>query len=244
MSAPRIAWISPDDPPAAFPDVAAALIEPDGLLAAGGDLSEARLLYAYRHGIFPWYDSGQPILWWSPDPRCVLLPERLHVSRRLRRSLRNREFLVSFNNAFADVIAACAEHRDGQPGTWITGEMQDAYCALHQCGWAHSVEVWRDDQLIGGLYGLAIGRAFFGESMFSRAADASKAAMLVLCGELRSARFEILDCQVDSPHLRTLGAELMDRNAFCRTLDSACEPAEPYHCWPAGRIAARDRLPD
>lgn len=243
MNAPRIVWISPGDPPDAFPAVADALIEPDGLLAAGGDLSEARLLYAYRHGIFPWYDSGQPILWWSPDPRCVLRPDRLHISRRLRRSLRNKEFLVSFNDAFPEVIAACAEDRDGQRGTWITGEMLDAYCALHDQGWAHSVEVWREDKLIGGLYGIAIGNAFFGESMFSRAADASKAALVVLCSSLESARFEILDCQVVSPHLQTLGAELMERAEFCRRLGAACRPAVPCDCWPEGRIEAVEHLP-
>jgi len=217
-AAPRITWIAPDDPADAFPPLDAAFSEPDGLLAAGGDLSQERLLYAYQHGIFPWYDEGQPILWWSPDPRCILIPGDLHVSRRLRRSLRQSDFVVTFNSAFDEVIAACAEDRTGQSGTWITIDMARAYRELHRAGWAHSVEIWRDESLVGGLYGLAIGRVFFGESMFSRAGNASKIALLALCRELVARDFALLDCQVESPHLQSLGATLMPRASFANIL--------------------------
>ena len=170
----RIAWISANDPPDTFPDIGRAMREPDGLLAAGGDLSAARLLTAYRLGIFPWFDEGQPILWWSPDPRCVLLPGEFHASRRLRRELRRSGAEIRFNTSFDEVIARCADPRPGQYGTWITREMIAAYTRLHADGWAHSIEVWQRDALIGGLYGLAIGRVFFGESMFSLQSNASK----------------------------------------------------------------------
>ncbi len=223
MKSPNITWISSDDPPDAFPQIDSAFDVPDGLLAAGGDLSPERLLYAYRHGIFPWYDDGQPILWWSPDPRCVLRPHEFHVSRRLRRSLAGSKFQVSFNQAFGDVIGACAEDRIGQQGTWITDDMNAAFSALHQAGWAHSVEVWRDDLLIGGLYGLSIGKAFFGESMFSLESNASKSAMFALCEELASRGFAVLDCQVVSPHLLSLGATLMPRQKFALLLEKACK---------------------
>ncbi|HZD54501.1 MAG TPA: leucyl/phenylalanyl-tRNA--protein transferase, partial [Woeseiaceae bacterium] len=174
MTAPQIKWISRGDTPGAFPDIHSALAVPNGLLAAGGDLSSERLLCAYERTIFPWYDRGQPILWWSPDPRCVLRPEAFHVSRRLRRSLRKSALTITFNAGFERVIRACGEPRHGQAGTWITAEMIEAFCRLHDTGWAHSVEVWLDRRLVGGIYGLAIGRAFFGESMFSRVTDASK----------------------------------------------------------------------
>lgn len=221
--APRIAWISRDDPPDAFPPLDHAFSEPDGLLAAGGDLSADRLLYAYRHGIFPWYDEGQPILWWSPDPRCVLVPSEFHLARRLRRTFGSAGIEVSFNEAFDEVIEACATYREGQSGTWITTDMKKAYHALHMDGFAHSVDVWRGGELIGGLYGLSIGRVFFGESMFSRQANASKAAMLALCRELAVRQFEILDCQVDSPHLLSLGARLIPRSEFAAILENACD---------------------
>jgi len=221
--APRITWISAGDPPEAFPALDKAFAEPEGLLAAGGDLSAERLLYAYRHGIFPWYDEGQPILWWSPDPRCVLRPGDFHLARRLRRSLKGSGFQISFNSVFNDVIRACAAERKGQPGTWITDDMNAAFSALHQAGWAHSVEVWRDDLLIGGLYGLSIGKAFFGESMFSLESNASKSAMFALCEELASHGFAVLDCQVVSPHLLSLGATLMPRQKFALLLEKACK---------------------
>jgi leucyl/phenylalanyl-tRNA--protein transferase len=242
MKSPNITWISSDDPPDAFPDIESAFDIPDGLLAAGGDLSSERLLYAYQHGIFPWYDSGQPILWWSPDPRCVLHPHEFHVSRRLRRTLSRSKLEVSFNQAFGDVIAACAEDRVGQQGTWITDDMLDAYTRLHEQGWAHSIEIWNDSLLVGGLYGLAIGRAFFGESMFSRQTNASKAAMLALCQQMVSHDFEILDCQVESPHLISLGASLMPRNRFAAVLRRACAATAQFREWPAGRLQVLDFL--
>ena len=235
MKSPNITWISSDDPPESFPDIESAFDVPDGLLAAGGDLSAERLVYAYRHAIFPWYDDGQPILWWSPDPRCVLRPHAFHVSRRLRRSLARSGFDISFDRAFDAVIAACAEHRSGQHGTWITAEMANAYTRLHEQGWAHSIEVRRGGILVGGLYGLSIGRAFFGESMFSHQSNASKAAMLALCQQLRVHDFEILDCQVESPHLVSLGATLMPRSQFASLLGKACNPAAPFRDWPAGK---------
>lgn len=221
-ASPPITWISRDDPPEAFPALDTAFAEPEGLLAAGGDLSVERLLYAYRHAIFPWYDDGQPVLWWSPDPRCVLQPGAFHLARRLRRSLKSSAFFISFDKQFANVIDACAAARDGHTGTWITDDMQRAYCALHQAGWAHSVEVWQHDSLVGGLYGLSIGGAFFGESMFSRASNASKAAMLALCQELFERQFMIFDCQVSSPHLLSLGATHMPRKSFSALLEQAC----------------------
>lgn len=238
-AAPRITWLRPDDPPHAFPPVERAFKEPDGLLAAGGDLSEARLLYAYRHGIFPWYDEGQPILWWSPDPRCVIDPSTLHISRRSRRAIRRAEFSISFNRAFADVIAACAEPRPDQMGTWITPDMQRAYIELNAAGWAHSVEVWQNDRLVGGIYGIGSGQAFFGESMFSREKNASKAAIAALCQQLEAQGIALLDCQVVSPHLLTLGARLMPRQAFSQQLASLCV-AETQQQFPSGekRLAA------
>jgi len=242
VKSPNITWISSDDPPDAFPEIESAFDIPDGLLAAGGDLSPERLLYAYRHGIFPWYDSGQPILWWSPDPRCVLRPHEFHVSKRLRRSLSRSKLEVSFNQAFSAVIAACAEDRIGQQGTWITDDMADAYSRLHQQGWAHSIEIWQENRLAGGLYGLAIGRAFFGESMFSRQTNASKAAMLALCQQMVLNDFEILDCQVESPHLVSLGASLMPRNKFAAVLRQACKSNAQFLDWPAGRRQMLDFL--
>lgn len=236
MTTPRIAWISQADPPDAFPEISTALTTPDGLLAAGGDLKPDRLLFAYRHGVFPWFDSGQPILWWSPDPRCVLKPDSFHVARRLRRSVRNSDLFVSFNSEFSAVIESCAADRVGQDGTWITDEMIDAYSSLHADGWVHSVEIWCDDELVGGLYGLAIGRVFFGESMFSEAADASKIAMWALCAHLTKHEFEILDCQVVSPHLTRLGATLMPRAEFGALLERACNPATKFIDWPESRL--------
>jgi len=242
VKSPNITWISSDDPPEAFPEIESAFDIPDGLLAAGGDLSPERLLYAYRHGIFPWYDSGQPILWWSPDPRCVLRPHEFHASKRLRRSLSRSKLEVSFNQAFSAVIAACAEDRIGQQGTWITDDMADAYSQLHQQGWAHSIEIWQENRLAGGLYGLAIGRAFFGESMFSRQTNASKAAMLALCQQMVLNDFEILDCQVESPHLVSLGASLMPRKKFAAVLRQACKSNSQFLDWPAGRRQMLDIL--
>ena len=236
----RIAWISSSDPPDAFPDVSRAMREPNGLLAAGGDLSSARLLAAYRRGIFPWFDAGQPILWWSPDPRCVLVPGEFHASRRLRRELRGSDAEIRFNTRFDTVIAACAEPRQGQYGTWITAEMIAAYTRLHSEGWAHSIEVWHRDSMIGGLYGLAIGRAFFAESMFSRESNASKYSLYALSQHLESQRFALIDCQVLSHHLTTLGASLMPRARFADILVGACDPPARFHGWPDVALQASE----
>ena len=238
MNPSKIHWISNDDPPEAFPDIDQACTEPDGLLAAGGNLTAERILYAYKHGIFPWYDESQVVLWWSPDPRCVLEPGEFHLSKRLQRYVRKLDFEVSFNHASADVVAACAESRINQQGTWITQDMADAYCELHEMGWAHSVEVWQGNKLVGGLYGLAIGRVFFGESMFSRSTHASKIAMLALCKLLIQSDFLLLDCQVVSPHLLTLGAKELARGAFRAILDRGCEPTTRFENWPKERFPA------
>ena len=210
-----IPWLDAD---LRFPPVHRALQEPNGLLAAGGDLSVARLLEAYRHGIFPWYSDDQPILWWSPDPRMVLVPEEIVISRSLRKRLRKRDFEVRTDSAFREVMRACAEPRDGQAGTWITDEMASAYSTLHLAGHAHSVETWIDGRLAGGLYGVSIGRIFFGESMFSRATDASKVALAHLARQLERWQFGLIDCQMSTPHLESLGAREIARNEFVRAL--------------------------
>lgn len=228
----RIVWISPDDPPEAFPEIGSAMREPDGLLAAGGDLSSPRLLAAYRLGIFPWFGAGQPILWWSPDPRCVLFPGTFHASRRLRRELRGSNAEIRFNTCFESVVAACAEPRPGQDGTWIVPEMMAAYSRLHAEGWAHSIEVWQRDSLIGGLYGVVIGRVIFAESMFSRRSNASKYALYALSQLLQARNFALIDCQVNSMHLTALGADLLPRARFADILSVACDPAKRFGNWP------------
>ena len=223
-----IPWLRPTDPPDAFPSVERALSEPDGLLCAGGDLTPARLLAAYRRGIFPWYSEGQPILWWSPDPRLVLFPAELRISRSLAKTLRNRGFRISFDTCFAQVAAECAGSGDrAGEGTWISPQMHAAYVALHGLGHAHSVEVWDNDQLVGGLYGIKLGRVFFGESMFSTARDASKVALCHLVEALRTQQVTLIDCQVASEHLFSLGARLIPRTEFIERLDEAMEPAAP-----------------
>lgn len=201
-----------------FPPLHKALREPNGLLAAGGDLSAARLVAAYRHGCFPWYQDGQPLLWWSPDPRTVLLPNNLHISRSLRKVLRSDLFSVTFDRNFTDVIHACSEPRKDEDGTWITSEMQAAYFALHAQGYAHSVEVWQQDQLVGGLYGIAIGQLFFGESMFSHVSNASKVGFVTLVSALKAAGFVLIDCQMPTAHLISLGAESIRRSEFSEYL--------------------------
>lgn len=206
-----------------FPPVERALTDPDGLLAIGGDLTPLRILGAYRRGIFPWYSEGQPILWWSPDPRCVIYPGGMNISRSLRKSMRNKNFRVSCDRAFADVIQACAAPRRGVRDTWITRDVSQAYQRLYDMGYGHSVECWQDGRLVGGLYGLAIGRIFFGESMFSRVTDASKTALAWLSAQLAAAGFGLIDCQVASGHLRQLGAELIPRRQFIDCLDKWCE---------------------
>lgn len=234
MTSGRIVWIAESDPPEAFPPVEQALREPEGLLAAGGDLGTPRLLAAYRRGIFPWYEEGQPLLWWSPDPRCVFRAGDLHLSRRLRKEIRRSTFEVRTNTAFAAVIRACAGPRRYQRGTWITRDMLEAYERLYAEGWAHSIEVWSGDELAGGLYGLAIGRAFFGESMFSAQTNASKYALLYIDRLLRDGRFGLLDCQVRSPHLQSMGAKSLPRSSFVTLLDELCKPARALEKWPDG----------
>ena len=211
-----LTWLKRDD--LSFPPLEAALREPNGLLAAGGDLSHERLLAAYRHGCFPWYQDGQPLLWWSPDPRTVLFPNELHVSRSLRKRLRQGDFKVTFDQAFAEVIQGCAGPRSYADGTWITTPMQQAYIQLHEMGVAHSVEVWHGQHLVGGLYGLAIGKLFFGESMFSRATDASKVGFVTLVEQLRDWGFVLIDCQMPTRHLESFGARSIAREQFAAAL--------------------------
>ncbi|MDR8014293.1 leucyl/phenylalanyl-tRNA--protein transferase [Ectopseudomonas guguanensis] len=201
-----------------FPPLAKAMREPNGLLAAGGDLSAERLISAYRHGCFPWFQDGQPILWWSPDPRTVLFPEELHVSRSLAKLLRQQRYRVTFDQDFSAVIGACAEPRAYADGTWITRGMQEAYLQLHERGIAHSVEVWQDDELVGGLYGLAMGQLFFGESMFSRADNASKVGFATLVGKLQQWGFVLIDCQMPTQHLHSFGARAIPRARFAEYL--------------------------
>lgn len=193
----------------------------DGLLAVGGDLSVERLLLAYSMGIFPWYSAGDPLLWWSPDPRMVLFPAEFHCSRRLARTLRQQVFTVTFDQAFALVVAGCAAPRPGQDGTWIVPEMQEAYCRLHAEGWAHSVECWQGDELVGGLYGVSLGGCFFGESMFSRVTDSSKVAMAVLVRRLSVWDFDLIDCQMKSDHLVRLGGGEISGSEFSRRLQES-----------------------
>jgi len=192
-----------------------------GLLAVGGDLSPRRLLSAYSKGIFPWYNEGQPILWWSPDPRCVLVPDRFHCSRSLAKSIRSQGFHFTLDAAFERVIRACAAPSEGRPETWISEDMIVAYTRLHQLGFAHSVETWKGDCLAGGLYGVAIGRMFFGESMFSAVSDASKAALNHLAARLHEAGYHLIDCQITSDHLLSLGAEEIPRSEFIARLERA-----------------------
>ena len=214
----RISWLHPNDPPGRFPPVSQALDDPPGLLAAGGDLSAERLQAAYAQGIFPWYSAGEPVLWWSPDPREVLFPQELHLSRSLRRCLRRGEFTVTENTDFAAVIAACAEARGPKAGTWITPEMHAAYCELHRRGVAASVEVWKDGGLAGGLYGVISGPVFCGESMFSRQDNASKVALAWLAARCIERGIALVDCQMPSAHLRSMGSRPLPRSEFLSIL--------------------------
>jgi leucyl/phenylalanyl-tRNA--protein transferase len=210
-----IPWLTAKD---AFPPVGRALKEPNGLLAAGADLSVPRLLQAYQRGIFPWFNEDQPILWWSPDPRMVMFPAELKISRSLGKRLRRGDYEVRADTAFGAVMQACAAPRDGNPGTWITPQMVEAYEAFHRAGHAHSLETWIGDELVGGLYGVALGRVFFGESMFTRATDASKIALAHLARQLERWGYGIIDCQMTTPHLARLGAREVPRATFIRKL--------------------------
>jgi leucyl/phenylalanyl-tRNA---protein transferase len=209
-----ITWLSPQDAPERFPPLERALDEPAGLLAAGGDLSPARLLAAYQRGIFPWYSPGQPVLWWSPDPRAVLFPGELRRTRSLEKTLRNRGFRTDIDRNFAAVIEGCAAPRASSLGTWITPEMQAAYLELHRCGYGHSFEAYLDDRLVGGLYGVRLGGVFFGESMFSRERDASKVALVRLTEYCLAEGIAVIDCQLASRHLQSLGSRLIPRAQF------------------------------
>lgn len=221
--------------PCHFPDVRHALREPNGLLAAGGDLSPERLINAYRRGIFPWYSPGDPILWWSPDPRTILFPECIHLSRSLRKRLRRGTLGVTMDRAFSAVIHACSAPRDMDGGTWILPDMVSAYETLHHLGLAHSVEVWQDDTLVGGLYGVSLGGVFYGESMFSWVDDASKVALVHLCQQLAAWGFGLIDCQMRTDHLLSLGARELERADFAALLDLFCpQPGRPGH-WDDGQ---------
>jgi leucyl/phenylalanyl-tRNA---protein transferase len=214
-----------------FPPVSQA--SPEGLLAVGGDLRPERLLEGYRHGIFPWYSGDQPILWWSPNPRTVLFPDKLHISRSLKRSLRPGLFNVTLDRCFRDVMQHCAGPRPQYPdgGTWITAEMLEAYTRLHELGYAHSVETWQEGRLVGGLYGVALGGVFFAESMFTRVSDASKVALVSLVRQLQAWGFSLMDCQQSSPHVLALGAEAIPRLEFLDHLAAALALPERRGPW-------------
>lgn len=214
-----------------FPPVERAMREPNGLLAMGGDLSPERLLDAYRHGIFPWFNAQDPILWWSPDPRMVLFPREFRIARSLRKTLAKRHYQVRTDHAFEQVMRACAAPRHGQPGTWIHEEMIAAYSELHRTGQAHSVETWMDGELAGGLYGIAIGRMFYGESMFSRRTDASKIALAHLSAQLARWNFGMIDCQMNTPHLASLGAREIPRSEFVTRLQELIKYADRESPW-------------
>jgi leucyl/phenylalanyl-tRNA--protein transferase len=223
-----IPWLDRHTP---FPPVERALKVPSGLLAAGGDLSVERLLSAYRSGIFPWFSDGEPLLWWSPDPRMVLHTDELKISRSLAKSMRNRCYEVRVDTAFGAVLEGCAGPRRHQPGTWLGPEMRAAYLRLHQLGYAHSFETWLDGALVGGLYGMAIGRMFYGESMFARATDASKVALAALAAELRERGFPLIDCQMNTAHLASLGAREIKRADFLHAVSALVNYAEPPGRW-------------
>src|SRR5690554_113499 len=225
-------WLTDDS--LAFPPLSEALQDPDGLLAAGGDLRPERLIAAYRAGIFPWYEAGQPILWWSPNPRTVIEPGQVHISRSMRKLLNRRPFTVSTDRAFSRVMRACAAPRAAYSGTWITDDMLDAYQHLHRLGVAHSVEVWQQEQLVGGLYGIALGKVFFGESMFSRTSNASKCGFILLAHHLHQWGFQLIDCQVASEHLSSLGASDISRQQFVNLLQQAIPHHSHHSAWPQG----------
>ncbi|TVP91246.1 MAG: leucyl/phenylalanyl-tRNA--protein transferase [Pseudomonadaceae bacterium] len=227
----RLTWLEPDD--LRFPPPEHALEDPNGLIALGGDLRPQRLINAYRQGIFPWYQDDQPLLWWCPDPRTVVTPESLHVSRSMQKFLRKTDFAVTFDQNFSSVIEACAAPRSYAEDTWITDDMQAAYTALHHLGIAHSVEVWQQGQLVGGLYGVALGRVFFGESMFSWQTNASKTAFIHLVRKLGDCGFALIDCQMPTDHLFSLGAQAMSRHDFLQQLSRLCPPGAPDY-WQQG----------
>jgi leucyl/phenylalanyl-tRNA--protein transferase len=223
-----IPFLDTDDP---FPPPELALQQPNGLLAAGGDLSPARLLDAYAQGIFPWFGREDPLLWWSPDPRMVLYVRELRISRSLRRTIKSRRFHVTMDTAFPEVISGCAEPRPSQDGTWITPEMHDAYCRLFEMGHAHSVETWTGSRLVGGLYGVAIGRMFFGESMFARESDASKIGFVHMVTQFERWRMPMIDCQMPTSHLASFGAREIPRSAFLERVSQLVHEPAPATPW-------------
>ena len=225
----QLPWL--EDSGGVFPPASEAFKEPNGLLCAGGDLVPEILLSAYSQGIFPWFDDDQPILWLSPDPRMVIELDAFEPSRSLRKLLRRGCFTFSLDTSFAQVIQSCAAPRNDDAGTWITGEMQNAYTALHDLGFAHSVEVWQDGVLVGGLYGVAIGKQFFGESMFSKVSNASKAALSTLAKQLRRWDFALVDCQIANPHLESLGAVEIARSDFLNRIAAACSRPHAQCRW-------------
>ena len=227
----RLHWLDPRNPRQPFPSASQAMRDPNGLLAIGGDLSATRLLSAYAQGIFPWYNPDEPILWWCPDPRAVLFPAEFHVSRSLARRLRRHDYANTLNRAFPAVLEACSGPRARGRGTWLGPEMKQAYQDLHERGHAQSVEVWQGRELAGGLYGVSLGRAFYGESMFSRVDDGSKIALYYLCRQLRAWDFELMDCQISSPHLATLGAVEIPREQFLGRLRAAVAQPAPTGRW-------------
>ena len=231
-----------DDLPDRFPDPRHALVEPNGLLAFGGDLSAQRLLNAYAHGIFPWFNDGEPILWWSPDPRCVFLTDDLRPNRSLRRALKDKAWQVSVDRAFAQVMQACAAPRPGQFGTWISKDMIGAYSTLHDMGFAHSVEVWEQERLVGGIYGVSIGRLFCGESMFSAQSGGSKLALCALAALLREWECPLIDAQVSNPHLLGLGAVEIPRAVFLRQVSTLVAAPFDTRCWKNIPIVPAQRI--
>lgn len=227
----RLHWLDPRDPDQPFPPTHLAMRDPNGLLAIGGDLTPRRLLRAYAQGIFPWYNPDEPILWWCPDPRTVLVPAQLHVTRSLRQAIQRKDYAVTFDRALGSVLDSCSGERRDSRGTWLGLDMKSAYRQLHQQGHCHSVEIWRDGELIGGLYGVSIGRMFFGESMFTRADNASKIALYWLCEQFKVWQFEMIDCQVGSTHLASLGAQSLGRDKFLHQVAIATQQAAPALPW-------------
>lgn len=223
--------LDPNNPEQNFPPISEALEYPDGLLAVGGCLSTCRLLNAYRHGIFPWNSPEEPILWWSPNPRLVLFPEKLDISRSLSKTLRKRKFAITIDQAFGQVVTACAKPRKDGLGTWITEGIFQAYIELHRSGYAHSVETWFNGNLVGGIYGVTIGKVFFGESMFYRETDASKVAFVTLVRQLKLWGYQLIDCQVSTWHLKSFGAEEIGRDDFEKLLDKYCDEVPEPQAW-------------
>lgn len=223
----QLPWLEPSSP---FPAPETALTEPNGLLAASDDLDPNQILLAYQNGIFPWYSEDQPVLWWTPNPRCVIYPKDVHIAKSLKKHIRKTQPKITFDEDFKQVIRHCAR-LDSEEGTWITEDMEYAYTQLHENGHAHSVEVWQNNELVGGLYGIAMGNCFFGESMFSLSPNASKIAFIALCQQLEAWNYQIIDCQVDNPHLRTLGAITIERSLFLKQLKTALSSPHLDHDW-------------